>query len=97
MRWDHWPWIRHASALFGAIGQHFITEAFRLAAPPVVAPLEYTALLWGMLFDWLLWTTVPSSRMLIGAAIIVASGLYVIYHERRPTAPLTVVEGERTL
>ena len=35
-----------------------------------------------MLFDWLLWMTVPGSRMLIGAAIIVASGLYLIHRER---------------
>jgi hypothetical protein len=35
-----------------------------------------------MFFDWLIWTTAPSSRMLTGAAIIVASGLYVIHRER---------------
>jgi drug/metabolite transporter (DMT)-like permease len=87
VRWDHWGWIA-AAGLSGALGQHFITEAFRLALPAVVAPLEYTALAWGMLFDWLLWTTVPSSRMLTGAAIIVATGLYLIHRERLlATAP----------
>lgn len=79
--WDHWYWIA-LLGLSGAIGQHFLTEAFRLAAPSTIAPLEYTALAWGMLFDWLLWMTVPSARMLIGAGIIVASGLYVIHRER---------------
>ncbi len=79
--WDHWYWIV-IIGVTGAIGQHFLTEAFRLAAPPVIAPLEYTALAWGMLFDWMLWMTVPNQRMLIGAAIIVASGLYVIHRER---------------
>jgi drug/metabolite transporter (DMT)-like permease len=95
LRWEHWPWIV-AVGLFGAIGQHFITYAFRLAAPPVVAPIEYTALLWGMLFDWLLWTTIPSSRMLLGASIIIASGLYIIYRERVPMAPVLpqTVAGE---
>lgn len=87
VRWDHWGWIVMAG-LSGALGQHFITEAFRLALPAVVAPLEYTALAWGMLFDWLLWATMPSSRMLTGAAIIVASGLYLIHRERLlATAP----------
>lgn len=81
VRWDHWWWI-FIVGLSGALGQHFITEAFRLASPPTIAPLEYTALAWGMLFDWLLWMTVPSSRMLIGAGIIVASGLYIIHRER---------------
>ena len=79
--WDHWHWIG-IIGVSGALGQHFLTEAFRLAAPSVVAPLEYTALAWGMLFDWLLWMTVPSARMLLGAGIIVASGLYVIHRER---------------
>ncbi|MDY6948877.1 MAG: DMT family transporter, partial [Pseudomonadota bacterium] len=79
--WDHWHWIA-IIGLSGALGQHFLTEAFRLAAPSVVAPLEYTALAWGMTFDWLLWLTAPNARMLIGAGIIVASGLYVIHRER---------------
>jgi drug/metabolite transporter (DMT)-like permease len=81
LRWEHW-YLFFGVGLFGAIGQHFITQAFRLASPAVVAPIEYTALMWGMLFDWILWLTVPSSRMLGGAAIIVASGLYIIYRER---------------
>jgi drug/metabolite transporter (DMT)-like permease len=79
--WEHWYWIV-IIGISGAVGQHFLTEAFRLAAPSSIAPLEYTALAWGMLFDWLLWMTAPSSRMLIGASIIVASGLYVIHRER---------------
>lgn len=83
--WEHWGWIV-LMGLSGALGQHFLTEAFRLAAPSLIAPLEYTALAWGMLFDWLLWMTVPNSRMLIGAAIIVASGLYIIHRERLATA-----------
>jgi drug/metabolite transporter (DMT)-like permease len=81
LQWQHWPWIV-GLGVSGALGQHFITEAFRRAPPPVIAPLEYTALAWGMFFDWLIWTTAPSSRMLTGAAIIVASGLYVIHRER---------------
>jgi drug/metabolite transporter (DMT)-like permease len=85
LRWqEHWPWLV-ALGISGAIGQYFITQAFRLAPPPVIAPLEYTALAWGMLFDWLLWMTAPSSRMLAGAAIIIASGLYVIHRERMTT------------
>jgi drug/metabolite transporter (DMT)-like permease len=81
LQWQHWPWIV-VLGISGAIGQYFITQAFRRAPPPVIAPLEYTALAWGMLFDWVIWLTAPSSRMLAGAAIIVASGLYVIHRER---------------
>jgi drug/metabolite transporter (DMT)-like permease len=78
---DAWPWIA-GLGLTGALGQYFITEAFRRAPPPVIAPLEYTALAWGMSFDWIIWATAPSARMLVGAGIIIASGLYVIHRER---------------
>ena len=54
----------------------------------VVAPLEYTALAWGMLFDWLLWATAPGLRMLTGAFVIIASGIYVIHRERFSSAAL---------
>ena len=82
LRWEHW-YLIVGVGFFGAVGQHFITYAFRQASPAVVAPIEYTALMWGMLFDWLLWLTLPNARMLFGAAIIVASGLYIIYRERQ--------------
>jgi drug/metabolite transporter (DMT)-like permease len=80
VQWSHWPWIV-LLGVAGAVGQHLITEAFRRAPPAVIAPLEYTALGWGLLFDWLLWMTAPDARMLIGSAVIVASGLYIIHRE----------------
>jgi drug/metabolite transporter (DMT)-like permease len=80
MRWEHWPWVM-AVGLSGAVGQYFITRAFRMATPATLAPIEYTALVWGMIFDYVLWLTLPSARMLIGASIIVGSGLYVLYRE----------------
>ena len=90
--WNYWPMIA-GLGITGALGQYFITEAFRLAPPPVVAPLEYTALAWGMLFDWLIWATAPGLRMLTGAFVIVASGVYVIhrdgYQRRAPAATLS--------
>lgn len=83
---EHWPWIL-GLGISGALGQYFITEAFRRAPAPVIAPLEYSALAWGMLFDWVIWMTAPSSRMLLGAGIVIASGLYVIHRERLTAAP----------
>ncbi len=77
----HATWIL-SLGLSGAFGQYFITYAFRRAAPSVLAPLEYTALAWAMLFDYVLWLVAPSARMLIGATIIVISGVYVFRRER---------------
>jgi drug/metabolite transporter (DMT)-like permease len=92
LQWQpHWLWIV-LLGITGAAGQYLLTQAFRRATPLVIAPLEYTALGWGMLFDWLLWMVLPNARMLIGATIIVGSGLYVIRREAtmaRPVAAAT--------
>jgi len=77
----HWKPIA-VLALAGAIGQWGITEAFRRAPASLIAPLEYTALLWGLLADWLLWSTLPDRTVLLGAAVIVACGLYLLRAER---------------
>lgn len=82
----HWLLLLGVGVL-GALGQHFITEAFRHARASVVAPFEYTALLWAVTFDWVFWDHAPNSMMFVGGAIIVASGLYLIQRERREHAP----------
>lgn len=71
-----------AVGIFGAIGQHYITEAFRHAPAAVVAPIEYTALVWAMIIDWTFWSVLPGSGMLRGAALVVLAGLYVAWRER---------------
>jgi drug/metabolite transporter (DMT)-like permease len=77
-----WKWIVGVG-LTGWAGQYLITEAFRLASASTVAPYEYMALVWGVAFDWVIWRTLPGSRMLAGAAIVVAAGLYLFSRQRR--------------
>ena len=76
-------WMLAFIGLSGAAGQYFITEAFKHAPAATVAPFEYTALLWGIGLDWMLWQVLPASAVLLGGAIVIASGLYVIWDERR--------------
>jgi len=78
---SHWKWLL-ALGLLAAIGQYLLTEAFRSAPPAVVAPFEYTALLWGVLIDRAVWHVLPSAHVVFGGGIVIASGLYVIWHER---------------
>jgi drug/metabolite transporter (DMT)-like permease len=59
-----------------------MTQAFRLASASVVAPFDYSALLWATLFGWLLWEEIPDAATYAGAAIIIASGTYIVYRER---------------
>lgn len=73
-----------ALGLSGALGQVFITEAFKCAPVSVVTPFEYSSLLWGVLLDLTFWGELPAPGVFAGAAVIVASGLYLIHRERKP-------------
>ncbi|WP_240126592.1 DMT family transporter [Thermomonas alba] len=66
----------------GALGQYAITEAFRRGEASLIAPLEYTALVWGVALDLAIWGVLPGAITWVGAAIIVASGLYLLRRER---------------
>jgi drug/metabolite transporter (DMT)-like permease len=77
----HWPLIVGVGVT-GAIGQHFITEAFRRAPAAVVAPFEYTALVWGVVLDVVIWHVLPGTHTITGALIVVAAGLYLMARER---------------
>jgi len=71
-----------ALALSGFLGQLAITAAFSAGEASSVAPFEYSALAWGVGLDWLLWRTLPDQYTLLGAAIIIGSGIYLIRHEQ---------------
>jgi len=74
---QHWPVIG-AIGVFGILGQYAITEAFARGEASMVAPLEYTALVWSVGFDRFVWGVLPDGVTWIGAAIIVASGVYLL-------------------
>lgn len=89
LAWPDWVAIRGADlwlilgvGVAGGLGQYAITEAFRLGEASLIAPLEYTALVWGVLLDLSLWGVLPDAITWVGAAIIVASGLYLLRRER---------------
>jgi drug/metabolite transporter (DMT)-like permease len=79
---EHYP-ILAGIALTGAIGQWGITVAFKHAPAASVAPLEYTGLAWVILIDFAVWSAVPGLRTLMGAALIIASGIYLLRFEAR--------------
>ena len=74
-------WVLAGIAVTGFLGQLAITEAFRHGEASAIAPFEYSALAWGLAIDWLVWHTLPDRWMLVGAGIIVASGVYLVRHE----------------
>jgi drug/metabolite transporter (DMT)-like permease len=72
----------------GAAAQHLITRAFTNAPASVIAPFEYTALLWGVLLDFAIWHVLPGTLTLVGGAVVIAAGLYLIARESQ--APVTI-------
>lgn len=95
LAWPNWVALRTQDLLLlaalagtGFIGQLAITEAFSRGEASSIAPLEYTALAWGVALDWLIWSALPDRYTIIGAAIIIGSGIYLIRSERavRPGA-----------
>jgi drug/metabolite transporter (DMT)-like permease len=82
MLWSDLPMIVGVGVL-GSVAQHLITDAFRNAPASVVAPFEYTALLWGVLLDLVVWDVLPGVITLVGGAVVICAGLYLIARERR--------------
>jgi len=77
-----------AALLFGtgfvnAIGQWFWTKALHLAPAPAVTPFYYLMLVWALVVGFVIWGDVPSAGLLIGSAIVVATGLFLFLREAR--------------
>ena len=71
-----------AASVLLLVGYQFIILSMRTAEISYVAPFRYTALLWAIVLGFLIFGDVPDGPMIIGAIIIVGSGLYAIYRER---------------
>lgn len=67
-----------AAGFFNASAHFMVIEALRLGRAAVVVPFRYTGLLWAMLVGFLVWGETPDAWMLAGAAVVVASGIYMI-------------------
>jgi drug/metabolite transporter (DMT)-like permease len=72
-----------ANGLLNAAGQYLWTTALRFAPASAVAPFNYFSLVWAVILGFLVWGDVPSVALLAGAAIVVASGMFLLWHEAR--------------
>src|SRR5690606_1526621 len=83
-----WPSAWDAAALvaagiFGGIGQVFLTQCYRFGDASTIAPFDYTSMIWVLIASLAVFGTWPSRTMLIGTAIVIAAGLFVIWREHR--------------
>jgi drug/metabolite transporter (DMT)-like permease len=71
------------AGLIGGVGQLFLTEALRQAPIGVIAPFDYTQLVWAALLGLVIWGELPHPLTLVGAVIVAASGVYILHREMR--------------
>ena len=76
----HLIWFFISGCVF-VIAHYFLIEAYRHAQTVVVAPVRYLQLLWSVLAGWLFWGEVPDQAVFVGAAFILAAGLYIAWRE----------------
>lgn len=70
------------TGISGVIGQFLLVSSYKHAEASFIAPLEYTAIFWAILFDYLFWSEPPNAVVMSGATIIIASNLYMFKREQ---------------
>lgn len=78
-------------ALFSFLAMLCMIEAFKRGEAALIAPMQYSQLIWGTIFGILFFSEYPKGPTLLGAALIIGSGLYIVFREARlkPGAPVT--------
>jgi drug/metabolite transporter (DMT)-like permease len=69
--------------IFGGLAHILLTESYRYAAASVVAPFDYSAMVWALVLGYVLFQEVPTLPVYVGSAIIATAGLLVIFRERQ--------------
>lgn len=85
-------WLFAVLGFIGGLAALLVVHGYRNAPVSVLAPFEYTALIWGALLGWIIWRDQPAAPVWVGAAVICAAGLYITHREvrrgiRRPEPP----------
>ena len=73
-------------ALFGLTAAFLSILSYRAGEAAIVAPMQYSQILWAVLFGWVLFDERPDAPTLIGAAVVIASGIYILFREATANA-----------
>jgi len=79
-----------AAGIANGVAQYWWTKSLHLAPPSAVVPFNYLALVWASVLGFLVWGDAPTRDLLIGAAVVIGSGLYILWRE-------TIRQRERAL
>lgn len=80
--WADWP-IFLFVGISGSLAQFFLAQALRYGEASMLAPIDFTGLLWAMLFGFIFWHDVPGWTMIAGACLVIGSTLYIAHRETR--------------
>jgi len=69
--------------LSGAAAQWLLTFAFRNAKAAIITVFNYSSIVWATLFGWMIWNEWPLPAVMLGAAIVIASNILMIWRESR--------------
>ena len=81
MGWREYGLLALSACGFG-LGIYSMTESLRFAAASLVAPYNYTAIVWALLLGYIFWGESPTPVIWLGTALILASGIAVLYGQR---------------
>jgi drug/metabolite transporter (DMT)-like permease len=82
------------SGIANAIGQYLWTKALLLAPATAVSPFYYLMLVWALVIGYLVWGDVPTLALLVGSGIVVACGLFLLWHEAQRRQPAPTATGK---
>jgi drug/metabolite transporter (DMT)-like permease len=80
------------NGLFNGLGQYWWTRSLSLAPASAVGPFYYFSMVFALVIGFVVWGDIPTLALLAGSAIVVASGLYLLWHESKKRAPITAEE-----
>ena len=66
--------------LIGA-AHYLLIEAFRFAEAGLIAPFKYLSIVWAVVFGFLVWGDIPDRWIVVGASLVIGSGLYIFHRE----------------
>jgi drug/metabolite transporter (DMT)-like permease len=69
--------------ILGGVGQILLTQSYRYGDASLIAPFEYTTMIWAVLLGWFVFGQLPEAVVMIGASIVIAAGIFVIWREHR--------------
>ncbi len=82
LSWSAAGWLA-AAGIAGGFGQIGMTFSYRYAEPSLLAPFDYTAMIWAVTFGFLIFGEVPALLVLLGAAVVTGAGVFIAWREHR--------------